>query len=127
MSVEKITDAEWRVMHVVWKSEKPVTSNEVVVGVVPETGWNPQTVRTLLTRLVEKEVLAATKEKGVLLYTPLATREESIRVHGQSFLERVFEGNAREMLVHFVRDRAFSPDQINELRKLLDKELSHDD
>jgi len=127
MSVEKITDAEWRVMHVVWKSDAAVTSNEVITEVVPETGWNPQTVRTLLARLVEKGVLAATKEKGVLFFTPLAGRDESIRVHGQSFLTRVFEGNAREMLVHFIRDGAFSRDQIGELRTLLDKELPHDE
>ena len=126
MSIKKITDAEWRVMHVVWKSDTAVTSNEVIAELVPETGWNPQTVRTLLTRLVEKGVLAATKEKGVLFFTPLASREASIRVHGQSFLERVFEGNAREMLVHFVRDGAFSQTQIDELRELLDKELPND-
>ena len=126
MSIEKITDAEWQVMRAVWKSEAAVTSNEVIAEVVPVTGWNPQTVRTLLARLVEKGVLAATKVKGVLLFTPLASREESIRVHGQSFLERVFEGNAREMLVHFIRDGAFSQQQIDELRKVLDKELPHD-
>ena len=127
MSIEKITDAEWRVMHVVWKSDAAVTSNEVIAEVVPETGWNPQTVRTLLARLVEKGVLTATKEKGVLYFTPLVGRDESIRVHGQSFMERVFEGNAREMLVHFIRDGAFSRDQIDELRTLLDKELPDDE
>ena len=127
MSVEKITDAEWRVMHVVWKSSAAMTSNDVIVEVVPTTGWNPQTVRTLLARLVEKKILAATKEKGILLFTPLVTREASISVHGQSFLERVFEGNAREMLVHFVRDGAFSQKQIDELRELLNKDLNHDD
>jgi len=127
MSIEKITDAEWRVMHVIWKSDVAVTSNEVIAEVVPETGWNPQTVRTLLTRLVEKGVLATTKVKGVLYYMPLASREESIRVHGQSFLERVFDGNAKELLVHFVRDGAFSQNQINELRELLAKEFSNDE
>ena len=127
MSIERITDAEWRVMRVVWKSDAAVTSNEVIAEVVPETGWNPQTVRTLLARLVEKGVLTATKVKGVLLFTPLVNRDESIRVHGQSFLERVFEGNAREMLVHFIRDGAFSQQQIDELRTLLDKETPHDE
>ena len=126
MAIEKITDAEWRVMRVVWKSDAAVTSNDVIAEVVPETGWNPQTVRTLLTRLVEKGVLAASKVKGVLYYTPLESREETIRVHGQSFLERVFEGNAREMLVHFIRDGAFSQKQIDELRNLLNKELPDD-
>ena len=127
MSIEKITDAEWRVMRVVWKSDAAVTSNEVIAEVVPETGWNPQTVRTLLARLVEKGVLTTSKVKGVLFFTPLVSRDESIRVHGQSFLERVFEGNAREMLVHFIRDGAFSRKQIDELRTLLDKELPDDE
>lgn len=124
MTIEKIADAEWRIMHVIWKAETSQTGNDVIEQVVPETGWNPQTVRTLLTRLVEKNILAAEKRKGVLYYTPRVSRDESLRVHGLSFLEKVFEGNARELLVHFVRDGRISPEQIDELRNLLDEGLA---
>lgn len=36
MTVQKISDTEWKVMHVVWKLEK-VTGNDVIAELVPET------------------------------------------------------------------------------------------
>ena len=121
----KISDAEWKVMHVVWKLGR-VTGNEVIAEVAPDTGWSPNTVRTLLTRLADKGVLHAEKHRGpkreypMMVYTPLVSREACIASHGQSFLERVFDGDASELLVHFVKDRRISPDQAAKLRELLD-------
>lgn len=122
---EKITDAEWQVMHLVWNHES-VTANEVIDAVVPETGWSPNTVRTLLIRLTEKGILRVEKERGkgresqICHYTPLYTREQCTAVHGQSFLKRVFQGDASRLLVHFVRDADLTPEQIAELRDRLD-------
>lgn len=111
-------------MHILWK-RKQATGNEVIHEVTPETGWSPNTVRTLLTRLAEKGVLEAEKvqlqkkEHVQMLYTPLLSREECVKVHGQSFLNRVFEGDAAELLVHFVKDGNLSSKQIAKLKTLL--------
>ena len=124
MSVQKITDAEWRVMHVVWKHRR-ISANDVIAGVVPETGWSPNTVRTLLIRLVDKGVLQVEKERGRekeyinSVYTPLFTREECEAVHGRSFLERVFAGDTSRLLAHFVKDGDLTPEQVEELKKQL--------
>lgn len=121
---EKISDAEWRVMHVIWENDR-VTAQEVIDAVVPETGWNPNTVRTLLIRLTEKGILEVEKRKGeekeyqICYYTPLYTREQCTAVHGQSFLKRVFRGDATRLLAHFVKDADLTPEQIDELRKQL--------
>jgi BlaI family penicillinase repressor len=121
----KISDAEWKVMHVVWK-RRHVTGNDVIAEVAPDTGWSPNTVRTLLTRLADKGILLAEKQHGpkreypMMVYTPLVSREECIAAHGQSFLERVFDGDASELLVHFVKDRRLTPEQAAKLRSLLD-------
>lgn len=121
---EKITDAEWRVMHVVW-SRGQVTANDVIDAVVPETNWSPNTVRTLLIRLTEKGVLHVEKNcekiRQICRYTPLYTLEECTVVQGQSFLERVFQGDARRLLVHFVKDAALTPQEVAELRDQLDR------
>ena len=125
MSEIKISDAEWKVMRVVWKFGR-VTGNEVIDEVAPDTGWSPNTVRTLLTRLADKGILHAEKHRGLkreyqmMVYTPLVSREACIAAHGQSFLERVFDGDASELLVHFVKDRRISLDQAAKLRELLD-------
>jgi len=123
---EKISEAEWKVMHTLWKNGK-LSSNDVIAEVVPETGWSPNTVRTLLTRLTDKGVLRADKERGkekdypLCFYTPLYTREECEAVHVQTFLEKVFEGDPARLLAHFVRETSLTPEQIAELRKRLDE------
>ena len=126
MSVQKITDAEWRVMHVVWKHRR-ISANDVIAEVVPETGWSPNTVRTLLIRLADKGVLHVEKERGRekeyinSVYTPLVSREECEAVHGRTFLERVFAGDTSRLLAHFVKDGDLTPEQIQELKKQLDE------
>jgi len=125
VSVQKITDAEWKVMHVVWKQRR-ISANDVIAGVVPETGWSPNTVRTLLIRLVDKGILHVEKERGRekeylnSVYSPLFTREECEAVHGRSFLERVFAGDTTRLLAHFVKDGDLTPKQIRELKEQLD-------
>ncbi len=126
MTIQKISDAEWKVMHVVWRLGT-VTGNDVIAEIVPETGWNPNTVRTLLVRLGEKGILHVEKTRGkekdypTLVYTPLYSQEECIAVHGQNFLERVFEGDTSKLLVHFFKDGSLTPEQIAELRKQLNE------
>ena len=128
MTIQKISDAEWKVMHILWKLaglSSRVTGNDVIADIIPDTGWSPNTVRTLLSRLVDKGILHAEKQRGkkkeypTMVYTPLVSREECVAAHGQTFLERVFDGNASELLVHFVKDSRLTPEQIAKLRKML--------
>ena len=112
-------------MHFIWEHGQ-ASANETVAAVCPLTEWTPQTVRTLLTRLVEKKILLVRKERGKekehlnCVYTPTVSREECIRAHGQSFLQRVFAGDSSELLVHFMKEGDLSSQQINRLRKMLE-------
>jgi DNA-binding MarR family transcriptional regulator len=51
-----ISDAEWRVMHEVWQTE-PVTSAEITSRLSQSTDWSAGTIKTLLHRLVQKQIL----------------------------------------------------------------------
>lgn len=116
----KISDAEWRVMHVAWQREV-VSAAEVIQQVEPETGWSHRTVRTLLGRLVEKGALAAEREGNRYLYRPKVTQSRCVRQETRSFLDRVFAGDASELLAHFVRHEEIPQRQIEQLRRLLDE------
>jgi BlaI family penicillinase repressor len=50
-------------------------------------------------------------------------REACVRAESQSFLDRVFGGAAKPLLVHFAQNSKLSPDEIKELKKLLDQQL----
>src|SRR5262249_50842874 len=120
MAETHISDSEWQVMQVVWE-RKTATAAEVIEALAKTTSWTHRTIRTLLARLVDKGVLAAEPDGNRYLYRPLVSRSKCVRQEGQSFLKRVFGGDTAELLVHFVRGADISPEQIEELKRLLDE------
>ena len=117
MKEVRISEAEWEVMEVLWH-RSPITAAEVISS-LEKTSWAPTTIRTMLTRLVEKRVLAMKKQEDGLTFRPLVDREECVRRESESFLERVFGGATNPLLVHFVRRAKLSPDEVRELQKIL--------
>ncbi|MGL6225546.1 MAG: BlaI/MecI/CopY family transcriptional regulator [Thermoguttaceae bacterium] len=118
MSDYSISETQWKIMEVIWK-RKEVTAAEVIDELVPETGWNHQTVRTLLARLVQKKVLQTQSVRNYYVYSPLISREEAIQEEGNAFLNRIFGGKADELLVHFVREGNISSETLERLQLLL--------
>jgi BlaI family transcriptional regulator, penicillinase repressor len=116
----KISDAEWAVMQVVWRRES-VGAAEVIGQILPETDWNHRTVRTLLNRLVDKGALGAELRDGRNVYRANVTQQECVREESRSFLDKVFRGNAAEMLFHFVKNEEIPPDELQQLKALLDE------
>ena len=116
----RISDAEWEVMRVVWKRH-PIDAATVAGEVVGRRDWSERTVKTLLSRLVRKGALGYDVEGKRYLYRPLVTREESVRRASRSFLDRVFGGAARPALLHFVREADLTPEEIEELERLLEE------
>ena len=122
----QISDAEWEVMQVLWNSERPLAAVEVREALEDVSPWNIKTVRTFLTRLVAKKVIAANKQKiagcELLHYSPLITKEETIRIERKSFLERFFGGAVQSMLSSCFRAGDISPEELEEIRQLIERE-----
>jgi BlaI family transcriptional regulator, penicillinase repressor len=114
----KISDAEWQVMRVVWKSGS-VGAAEVIDTLVPQSGWSHRTVRTLLNRLVKKGVLTAELDGGRNIYRSRLGQSQCLRGESRSFLKKFFDGDAGEMLVYFIKHEDISADQIKQLKALL--------
>lgn len=114
----KISEAEWRVCQVLWR-QSPLTANAIIGGLVGKTGWNPSTIKTLLNRLVKKNVLRFELHGREYLYSPRIGEEECIQAHTQSFVQRVWGGAAGAMMTAFLKHQELSPGDIAELRALL--------
>ena len=121
-----ISDAEWRVMRVVWQ-RRSVTAADVIEQLVPETGWNHRTVRTLLGRLVDKGALLAEQEGNRYVYRAKVTQPRCVREETRSFVDKVFDGDTAEMLIHFVQNEKIAPDQLDQLKQLLDEKGKEDE
>src|SRR5262245_4750392 len=114
----KISQAEWEVMTVAW-NKSPVAASEVIEQLAPKNDWQPRTIRTLLSRLVDKGALRALLDGKRYLYEPKVTMEAWVQHESRSFLERVFGGAPASMLINLVKHAELTPQEIKELRKIL--------
>jgi BlaI family penicillinase repressor len=125
MNAPTISEAEWTVMEALWE-RAPQTASEVAKTLQPSTGWAVNTVRTMLTRLVEKGALrSGDNAAGVREFSPALERALVVESVGRSFLDRVFKGAAQPLLVHFASQSKLTPDEVRELKKLLDDSLNN--
>ena len=122
----QISDAEWVVMEVLWRAGS-ATAADVIAGLADSSDWNHRTIRTLLTRLVDKGALEARTAGHRYVYRPLVRRDKCVRLESRTFLDKVFGGDAAELLLHFARNSKITPKQIKRLRQLLDEKLLEGD
>ncbi len=120
MKRSPISNAEWQVMEVIWK-QYPITGGEIAKRLEGKADWHPRTVKTLVSRLVRKGVVALRKDGHRYLCSPKLQREQCVRDESESFLRRFFGGAAAPALVHFVEQADLTSDEIDELREILDK------
>lgn len=119
-----IAESEWSVMEVLWESS-PQTASEVTKALRPTMNWAENTVRTLLTRLVEKGALkTAENASGTRTFLPAVKREACVRAESESFMQRIFGGAAKPLLVHFAQNSKLTAEEVKELKKLLDQNLN---
>jgi BlaI family penicillinase repressor len=115
----QISDSEWDVMEVIWEADS-WTAADVIRRLRATHDWNHSTIRTLLARLVEKGALDYEVDGPRYIYRAALSRKQCVRQKGRSFVDKVFRGDVGALLMHFVQDAALEPDQIDELRSLLD-------
>lgn len=119
-NIPSISESEWEIMNVLW-DKAPQTANDIIVSLQESSQWKPKTIRTLLDRLVQKDVVGVNKNLRVYTFYPLYTQEECQRAETESFINRIYGGTLKSMLVQFIQEDTLSDDDINELRFILNK------
>lgn len=115
-----ITPAESRVMEVLWELG-PSTAEQVVTRLARSAGWSPTTVKTLLARLRDKDMVAVERDGRRYIYAARKAREEWIDDEAGGLLRRLFGGRLPPLLAHFSRSGGLSHKDIAEIRALLDE------
>jgi BlaI family transcriptional regulator, penicillinase repressor len=124
MKAPNISESEWTVMEALWE-QSPQTASAVAKVLHESTSWAENTVRTLLTRLVDKGALVIV-DPGVQprSYAPAVKRELCVQAESASFIDRIFRGASKPLLVHFARTARLTEEDARELKKLLDQSIS---
>ena len=125
-SKPQISNAEWEVMEVVW-ALGPLTPAEIIDRVATGREWNHRTVRTLLSRLIDKGALRREEDGPRSIYRAAVSRHSCVREEGRTFLNKVFGGDATSLIVHFAKDARIPPEDIERLKRMLDEKTVEDE
>ena len=116
----KISEAEWDVMKIVW-ANSPCTSNQIIEALEDNKTWKPKTIKTLISRLVIKNVLGFKEEGRKYLYYSLVSESECVEAENQTFLSKVYNGALKTMLVSFIKENDLTREDIEDLKRILDE------
>lgn len=118
----RLSDAEWTVMNVIWENG-PLASRQVTSLLRDKTTWRPNTVKTLLSRLVKKGALDYRTVGNSYVYRAVCARRTLAGVEWDRFVARVFDGSDFQALLSLMEATHFSKSEAGRLRRALDQRV----
>ena len=117
----KLSDSEIAIMQIIWKYGE-ATSFDILDEIEKTNELSPNTIRTLLGRMVRKKAITIIDKKGkVYIYKALIDKEEFQKVETESFLKNIYDGSIKKMLLNIIEDNNLSKKDVEELIKMIDK------
>jgi predicted transcriptional regulator len=116
MKISKITEAEMEIMKIIWEENKEITTAEILGKLPKESSWKTTTVMTLVTRLIEKNVLNVNKVGKLNHYSAEVTEEEYKAVQTDVFLDDMHNGSIKNFIATLYNSRKISKKDIADLK-----------
>jgi BlaI family penicillinase repressor len=117
----KLTEAEWQIMNALWHKH-PATARDIMDRLPAGVRWAYTTIKTMLTRLVEKKAVGEVKQGNTSIYDPLVSQQKARLSAFRSLLDQAFDG-AIGPLVHFLaEEKQLSAQEKEELMRVLESE-----
>lgn len=121
-SPERISDAEHAIMEALWDRDEDASAQEIFESIGEAREWSLATVKTLLSRLVQKQAIATSPDGRRFLYSPLIARSDYVGGESRRLVDKLFGGRAASLVAHLAQSEALTEDDLSEIEQLL-KEL----
>lgn len=113
-----LTPQELELMKIIWQ-KGPVTVRDVFETLLEQRKIAYTTVMTMMRVLERKGYVKAKREGRAFVYWPARPERQVLRSMVREFVDRVFNGSAKPLLVHLMEDRRLSPKELEELERLI--------
>ena len=119
-SPQKPTASELEILRVLWQ-RGPSTVREVHDALSEKTSQGYTTVLKLLQIMTTKGIVRRNETQRAHVYEAELPADHTKRQLAGDMLQRVFEGSASELMMHALAGTKTSPQEIEELRRMLDE------
>jgi BlaI family transcriptional regulator, penicillinase repressor len=114
-----LTDAEARVMAVLWESQR-ATVADVVRVLSRRRVVSYSTVQTILRILETKGYVAHDKVARAFIYRPLVDERQARRRALRHLVSRLFKGSLSLLVLNVLEDEQIDPDELRQLKKFIE-------
>ncbi|MFN8006283.1 MAG: BlaI/MecI/CopY family transcriptional regulator [Terriglobia bacterium] len=118
MKWQTLTKQELEIMKIVW-GLKNATVRDVYETLLAQRRIAYTTVMTMMKILEKKKYLKKRVKDRAYVYQPARPKEQVIQSMVQEFVNRVFNGSAEPLLVHLVKDRHISEEDLRTITRLI--------
>jgi BlaI family penicillinase repressor len=112
------TDAEARVMSVLWEKER-ATVADVVAALKKKRPVSYSTVQTILRILEEKGYVTHEKVARAFIYRPRVDERQARRRALRHMVARLFNGSPSLLVLNVLEDDQIEPEELSRLKKLI--------
>jgi len=117
----KLSQAEWQIMNALWEKH-PATARDIMSRLPQDVKWAYTTLKTMLSRLVEKQAVTEHKQSNTSIYEPLVSQRKARLSAFRLLLDQSFDG-AMGPLMHFMlQEEKLNDKQKKELIEILQNE-----
>jgi len=116
----ELTEAEWDIIQVVWERQ-PCAAPTVQEELAGRKKWSYSTVKTLMDRMVTKDLLTTERIRNLMLYRSAISRQDAQRGELMRAVKRAFGGAFTPMMQFMLDNDALSRKELDDLESLIRK------
>jgi len=117
---ETLTDAELRVMKVLWEKGSG-TVQQVLDSIAERPALAYNTILTTIRILERKGYLKHSKDGRAHVFVPVVRQQDATRTEIRHLVSRFFRDSHEDLVLNILEDRGIQPEEIDRLRKMLDR------
>ena len=118
----QLSNAEEQVMKLLWKLEKAFIRD--LLNEFPDPKPAPTTIITLLKRMIDKGFVNYRQCGNSREYFPVIKKSEYFSDHINLLIKEFFNNSRAQFASFFANETNMSPEELKELRDLVDKKLA---
>ena len=116
--IQQVSDFELELMNTIWGNGGTALYAEIAEALEKKgTPATKNTIISLLSRLIEKGFLKTNKIGRRNRYTALVSEADYRAAQTETFLDKIYEGSAKDLISTLIQKEMISPDDYENLKK----------
>ena len=114
----ELTEGEWAIIQAVWAKE-PCAAPDIQESLEAERNWTYGTVKTMMDRMVDKDLLTTERLRNLILYRSAITRAQAQSGEVMRAVRRAFNGAMTPMMQFLLDSGEMSSEQLDDLEAMI--------